>query len=218
MADCDSRSGARYATPEVLAWVDGLHAPHDEALRAAFEAPEREGMPAIQVGVSEGKTLGLLMQMIGARRVVEVGTLAGYSAIHMAHALPRHGHLWTIEVDPHHADVARANIESARLSDRVTVVLGKALELLPTLERHGPFDAVFLDADKGSYDRYGRWAVAHLRAGGLLLADNAYFFGDLLDPARPEATAMRRFHEETAAAFDSVCLPTPDGLVIGIRR
>lgn len=218
MADRDSRSGTRYGTREIVAWVDALHAPHDDGLRAAFEAPDKEGMPAIQVGASEGRALGLLLKMVGARRVVEVGTLAGYSAIHMARALPAVGHLWTLESDPHHADVARANVERAGLADRVTVVVGKALETLPALEPHGPFDAVFLDADKGNYDRYGRWAAANLRAGGLILADNAYFFGELLDPARPEAAAMRRFHEETRAAFESVCLPTPDGLVVGIRK
>lgn len=218
MADSDSRTGTRYATPEIVDWVDALHVPHDPALRAAFEAPERTGMPAIQVGVSEGKTLGLLLRLIGARRVVEVGTLAGYSAIHMARALPADGHLWTIEVLEDHAQVARENLAGAGLTDRVTVVVGKGMQVLPTLEAHGPFDAMFLDADKGSYDLYGRWAARHVRAGGLLLADNAYYFGDLLDPVRPEAAAMRRFHEESRAAFDTVCLPTPDGLVLGIRR
>jgi len=218
MADRDSRAGTRYATPDIVAWADALHVPHDDGLRAAYEAPDREGIPAIQVGISEGKTLGLLLRLIGARRVVEIGTLAGYSAIHMARALPPDGHLWTIEADPHHAEVATANLRTAGLSDRVTVVVGKAREVLGTLEQHGPFDAVFLDADKGSYDHYGRWAAANVRPGGLVLADNAYFFGNLLDPERPEAAAMRRFHQEAAASFDAVCLPTPDGLVVGIRR
>ena len=218
MADSDSRAGLRYATPEIVSWTDALHVAHDAGLRAAFEAPDHEGLPAIQVGISEGKALGLLLRMIGARRVVEIGTLAGYSGIHMARALPADGRLWTIEADPRHAAVASANFASAGLSDRVTVVVGKALDVLPTLEAHGPFDAVFLDADKGNYDHYGRWAAANVRPGGLVLADNAYFFGNLLDPDRPEAAAMRRFHEQAHEAFDAVCLPTPDGLVVGIRR
>jgi len=218
MADRDSRAGIRYATPDIVAWTDALHVPHDSGLRSAFEAPDREGLPAIQVGVSEGKALGLWLRMIGARRAVEIGTLAGYSAIHLARALPSDGHLWTIEADPHHAQVARANLATAGVADRVTVVEGKALEVLASIEKHGPFDAVFLDADKGNYDHYGRWAASHVRSGGLILADNAYYFGQLLDPEGPEAAAMRRFHEQVGVAFDAVCLPTPDGLVVGIRR
>lgn len=218
MADKDSRSGSRYGTPEVVAWVDALHVPHDDALRAAFEAPERQGLPAIQVGVAEGKALGLMLRMIGAKKVVEVGTLAGYSAIHMGRALPADGHLWTIELEAMHAEVARANLAAAGLTSRVTVVEGAGVDVLPTLVKHGPFDAVFLDADKGSYDQYGKWAADNVRKGGLLIGDNAYYFGDLLDPNKPAAEAMRRFHEDGIKAFDITCLPTPDGLVVGIRR
>ncbi len=217
MADAASRSGHRYATPDILAWVDELHAGHDPGLARAFEAPMVHGLPPIQVGMSEGQLLTLLLRMIGARRVVEFGTLAGYSALRMARALPPGGHLWSLELDPRHAEVARENLEAAGLEARVTVLAGPALDALPGLEGHGPFDAVFLDADKGRYDVYGRWAAAHLRPGGLLLVDNAYFFGGLLD-ASPDAAAVRRCHQEAAGAFDTVCIPTPDGLLLGIRR
>lgn len=106
----------------------------------------------------------------------------------------------------------------AGLDDRVTCLEGDALSVLDELARdHAPFDAVFIDADKGNYDRYGRWAATHLRRGGLLLADNAYLFGRLLEDSA-EAAAMRRFHEEATRAFDSVCIPTPDGLVLGVKR
>jgi caffeoyl-CoA O-methyltransferase len=218
MADKDSRSGSRYGTADVVKWVDELHVPHDPALKAAFDAPDREGMPAIQVGVAEAKAINLMLRLLGARKVVELGTLAGFSAIQIARALPPDGHLWTIELEDLHVRVARDRIAGAGLADRVTVVQGSALEVLASLEPHGPFDAIFLDADKGNYDKYGRWAAAHLRQGGLLLADNAYFFGDLLDPNKPEAEAMRRFHEESKGPFDTVCLPTPDGLLVGLRR
>ncbi len=217
MADSDSRAGTRYASSELLAYVDKIHAPHDAALQAAFEAPSRAEMPAIQVGASEGKLLGMLLRLAGAKRVVEVGTLAGYSAIRMAQALPEDGHVWSIEYDSKHHDVALARIAAAGLSERITCLLGQGLDVLPSLEQHGPFDAVFIDADKGNYDHYGRWAAKHLRAGGLLLGDNAYFFGNLLTD-KPEAAAMRRFHEEAAERFDTVCVPTPDGLLLGIRR
>lgn len=216
MADVHSRAGERYADEKVRAYVDGLHAPHDQALTLAFQAPEREKMPAIQVAPSEGKLLGMLIALAGARRVVEVGTLAGYSALRIARALPPDGKLWSIEYDPRHAQVARASVAAAGLSDRVEVLEGPGVAVLERLVQHGPFDAVFIDADKGNYDRYGRWARANLRKGGLLLGDNAYFFGRLLEQS-PEAEAMRRFHEEAAASFDTVCIPTPDGLLLGIK-
>jgi caffeoyl-CoA O-methyltransferase len=174
-------------------------------------------MPAIQVAPSEGKLLGMLIALAGARRVVEVGTLAGYSALRIARALPEDGKLWSIEYDPRHAAVARASIAAAGLSERVEVLEGPGVEVLARLVPHGPFDAVFIDADKGNYDRYGRWAHANLRSGGLLLGDNAYLFGRLLEDS-PEAAAMRRFHEEAAASFDTVCIPTPDGLLLGVKR
>jgi caffeoyl-CoA O-methyltransferase len=217
MADPTSRTGMRYAPAEVIVWLDELHAPHDTSLGAAFEAPAAADMPSIQVGRSEGKLLGLFMRLIGARRVVEIGTLAGYSAINLARALPADGHLWTLENSPKHRAVAEASIVRSGLGDKVTCLLGDAHDLLPKLEKEGPFDAVFIDADKGSYDAYGRWAARNIRPGGILLGDNAYFFGHLLDDTA-EAKAMRRFHEEAHVHFDTICIPTPDGLLLGIKR
>jgi len=217
MADADSRSGASYATREILDWLSRVHAPHDAALARAFDAPAAHGMPAIQLGASEAKAVALLLKLAGARKVVEVGTLAGYSALVMARALPTNGHVWTIEYDPKHAGVARENLAAAGLAERVTVLEGAGLDILPRLERHGPFDAVFIDADKVNYDRYGRWAADNTRPGGLLVGDNAFLFGRLLEDSR-EAAAMRRFHEEARAHFDTVCLPTPDGMLLGVRR
>lgn len=217
MADNDSRKGLRYATEELLAWVDRIHAPHDSGLDAAFQAPQRHDMPAIMLGASEGKLLELLVRLSGASRIVEIGTLAGYSAIRMARALPPEGRLWTIEYDPRHAEVARAAITAAGVAEKVEVLVGAGLEVLPQLVGHGPFDVVFLDADKASYPGYAGWAVANLRRGGLLIGDNAYFFGKLLEDS-DGARAMRRFHEIAAEHFDSVCIPTPDGLVVGIKR
>ncbi len=217
MADNDSRAGARYGTPELLQWLDLLHAPHDAGLAAAFDAPGNERMPAIQVGRSEGKLLELLLKLAGAKKVVEVGTLAGYSAIRLARGLPEGGKVWTIEFDARHAEVARQAIAAAKVADKVEVLVGAGLDVLPTLDRHGPFDAVFIDADKENYDGYGRWAAKNLRPGGLLLGDNAYLFGELMGKDA-RAAAMRRFHEEAAVAFDTTCIPTPDGLLLGIKR
>jgi len=125
--------------------------------------------------------------------------------------------LYTVEANPKHAEIAQRDFEAAGCAAKVTVLVGKGVDVLPTLEDKAPFDAVFIDADKGSYDIYGRWAAKNLRPGGLLLGDNAYFFGNLLENS-DEAAAMRRFHEEAARSFDTVCLPTPDGLLLGIKR
>lgn len=217
MADPDSRKGRAYLSPEILRWVEALHAPHDRFLEAAFGAPEREGIPAIQVAPLEGRLLELLLRLAGVRRVVEIGTLAGYSALWLARALPPDGHLWTLEKSSKHAALAKKTFQAAGLSKRVTLLTGEALALLPRLSREGPFDAVFLDADKENYDAYGRWAAENLRPGGLLLADNAFFFGRLLEEDRG-ARAVRRLHEESIRFFETVCIPTADGLLVGIRR
>jgi caffeoyl-CoA O-methyltransferase len=217
MADPESRAGVRYASPEILDWVARVHAPHDAALARAFDAPERHGLPAIQLGPSEGKAFELLLRLAGARKVVEVGTLAGYSAIRAARALPPDGRVHTIELDPKHARIARENVAAAGLAATIIVHEGRALDVLPKLVPFGPFDAVFIDADKARYDRYGRWAAVNTRPGGLLVGDNAYLFGRLLEDS-PEGAAMRRFHEVARAHFDTVCLPTPDGMLLGVRR
>ncbi len=217
MADPDSRAGGRYATAQILDFAARTHHPDDLALARAFEAPARHGMPEIQLGPAEGRFLELLLRLVQARKVVEIGTLAGYSALWMARALPPGGHLWTIESDPKHAGVAAEVIGEAGFRDRVTVIRDDAAAILPKLTDSGPFCAVFLDADKGRYDQYGRWATENLRPGGLLIGDNAYLFGRLLDDSE-EAGAMRRFHEEMSTNYRSVCVPTPDGLAVGVRN
>ena len=215
MADSATRAGGRYSDPPLLDYVNRVHAPHDPGLARAFEVPD--GIPAIQVSPSDGKLIHLLLRLVGAAKVVEVGTLIGYSAIHMARALGPGGRLWSIEFEPRHAEIARANLAAAGVADRVTLLVGAGRDVLPTLEASAPFDAVFIDADKVNYDHYGRWALDHLRPGGLVLGDNAYLFGELLDDS-DRGRAMRGFHELVAARGDSVCIPTPDGLVLGIIR
>jgi caffeoyl-CoA O-methyltransferase len=216
MADQDSRTGQRYASAQILDYAARTHHPSDAVLDRAFEAPARHGMPEIQLGPAEGRLLELLLRLIQAAKVVEIGTLAGYSALWMARALPAGGRVWTIESDPKHAGVAAEVIGEAGFGDRVTIIRDDAAEVLPKLSDSGPFCAVFLDADKGRYDLYGRWATENLRPGGLLIADNAYLFGRLLDDSE-EARSMRRFHEEMSANYISVCVPTPDGLAVGSR-
>lgn len=217
MADSDSRAGLVYFNPAILDWTAQLHAPHDSALVRAFDAPGKHAMPAIQLGPSEARLIELLLRLVGARQVVEVGTLSGYSALRLARSLPSEGHVHTIESELHHAEVARQVIAAASESHRITVHLGLGVDVLPSLESLGPFCGVFIDADKESYPLYGRWAAKHVRSGGLLIADNVFLFGQLLDDT-PRAAAMRRFHQEAKEHFETACIPTPDGLLLGIRH
>ncbi|GAC1572110.1 MAG: O-methyltransferase [Polyangiales bacterium] len=213
-----TRNEKNHLTPDVLAYVQKTHVTHDAGLQRAFDTPSREGIPSIMVGPADGKLLALLLRMISAEKVVEIGTLAGYSTIHMARSLPSSGHVFTIEADPKHAELARQNFVSAKVESRVTLIEGSAAEVLAMIENEGPFDAVFIDADKGNYDVYGRWAAAHVRVGGLLLGDNALYFGKLTQEGDPAAAAMRRFHEEAREHFDTTCVLTPEGLLLGVRR
>lgn len=215
MSDTDSRAGTRYDSREIIDYVQRIHTPHDPGLAKAFTVPD--GIPAIMVSPSDGGLLATLIRLAGAKKVVEVGTLVGYSAILIARAMPPGGKLWSIEYSEKHAEVARANLNAAGVSDQVEVIVGAGVDVLPTLDEHGPFDAVFIDADKENYDRYATWALANVRKGGLVIGDNMYLFGKLTDDT-PRAAAMRSFHEQVAATCDSVCAPTPDGMVIGIVR
>jgi predicted O-methyltransferase YrrM len=184
-------------------YVGGLLAPHDDALDAALAAAEEAGLPAIQVSPPQGKLLYLLAKAIGASRALEFGTLGGYSAIWLARALPDGGLLTTLEADPKHAEVAIASIERAGLADRVDLRRGPALEALPQLaeEGAGPFDFVFIDADKANTPDYFAWSLEHTRPGGLIVADNVIRDGALIDESNeePAIAAQRRFHEMLAA-------------------
>lgn len=174
----------------------------DEGLRGAMEAAEAAGLPSIQVSPPQGKLLQMLVRLLGARKVLEFGTLGGYSSILMARVLPEGGRLITLEAKPEYAEVARRSIERAGVADRVEVRVGPALEALPGLEEEGagPFDLVFIDADKVNTPNYFAWALDHTRPGGLIVADNVVRRGTLGDAADPdEATkAQRRLHETLA--------------------
>jgi predicted O-methyltransferase YrrM len=188
---------------EVDEYVGGLLAPHDEVLEAALAAAGEAGLPAIQVSPPQGKLLYLLAKTIGARQVLEFGTLGGYSAIWLARALPQGGRLTTLEADPAHAEVANASIERAGLAYLVDLRVGAALEVLPQLEGEGagPFDLVFIDADKANTPAYFEWSLERTRPGGLIVADNVIRDGGLVDESNedPAIAAQRRFHEMLAA-------------------
>lgn len=184
-------------------YITDLLVPQDPALVAALEANAQAGLPAIDVTPNLGKLLQLLAQVHGARTILEIGTLGGYSTIWLARALPEDGRLITLESDPKHADVARENIARAGLSDVVEIRLGPALETLPQLadEKLGPFDLIFIDADKVNNPEYLAWSLKLTRRGSLIVCDNVVRGGDVLDPDSndPGVTGTRRLYELLAA-------------------
>jgi predicted O-methyltransferase YrrM len=173
----------------------------DEYLEAALRDSEAAGLPAIQVTPLQGKLLNFLARLAGARRILEVGTLGGYSTIWLARALPPEGRLVTLEIDPKHADVARRNVERAGLAGVVEVRLGRALDLLPQLAAEGSFDLAFIDADKPSNPDYFEWALKLSRPGGLIVIDNVVREGAVVDAESNDAAVVgvRRVLELIAA-------------------
>ncbi len=157
---------------DIQAAITEMFAREDEGLQAALTAAEQEGLPAIQISPIQGKLLQLLAVACHAQKILEIGSLAGYSGIWLARSLPTGGRLITLEVDPHHADVVRRSFARAGVADRTEVRVGRALELLPHLENEAPFDLVFIDADKQPYPQYLEWALRLTRPGSIIVADN----------------------------------------------
>jgi caffeoyl-CoA O-methyltransferase len=185
---------------EIDAYIEGLFAPPDEALEAALEESRRAGLPEIQVSPNEGKLLRLLAEMVGARRILEIGTLGGYSTIHLGRGLPEDGTLISLEIDEGHAEVARKNVERAGLAEKVEVRVGDARKLLAELAENdeGSFDLVFIDADKGGYPEYLEWALRLSRPGSLILGDNTIWGGTIIDPQDNSTRAIHDFNERLA--------------------
>jgi predicted O-methyltransferase YrrM len=187
----------------VDAFIGETLAPDDEVLRDALEAAEAAGLPSIQVSPPQGRLLQILARLVGARHVLEFGTLGGYSTILLARTLPRDGRLITLEASSDYAEVARRSIERAGLGEVVEIRVGPALETLPDLETEGvgPFDFVFIDADKVSTPDYFVWSLDRTRPGSLIVADNVVRDGTLAETdSEDDATrAQRRLHEILAA-------------------
>jgi len=173
--------------------------PHDEAFDAALKDSDAAGLPAIAVSTAQGKWLHLLARAIGARRILEIGTLGGFSGIWPARALPPDGRLITLEISAKHAEVARRNFARAGVADRAEVVVGPGLETLPALA--GPFDLIFIDADKQGYADYFPHAVRLSRPGTLIVADNVVRNGAVADAASTDemVKGIQRFNAVVAA-------------------
>ena len=192
--------GTRRLLREIDDYVAWLYAPSDEILEAALRDSEEAGLPTINVSASEGKLLQLLVEISDARRILEIGTLGGYSAILLARALPGDGTLLSLEIDERHAEVARRNVERASLSGKVEVRVGDARESLATLVENGdgPFDLIFIDADKEGYPEYLDWSLQLSGPGTLILGDNAIREGSVIDPDDASSAAMREFNRRLA--------------------
>lgn len=201
------------------AYVGALFAPEDSVLLALREDADRAGLPPIAISADTGRLLQVMLRAVGARRVLEVGTLGGYSALWMARALPPDGRLVTLESEPAHAEFARRHLEAAGVGSKVEIRIGNAVQLLPALDGER-FDLVFLDADKEPLPTYLDWALRLVRPGGAIVADNALWGGRVLDErAADEATlAVREFNRRMATdpRITGIVVPTHDGVAIGI--
>jgi predicted O-methyltransferase YrrM len=208
-------------------YLCGALIPADSVLEAALKASTAAGLPAINVAPNHGKLLNLLARSLAAKRILEIGTLAGYSAIWMARALPPDGRLVTLELEPRHAEVARANLARAGLSHLAEVHVGSALDTLPKIAAAGlgPFDFVFIDADKSNIPEYFRWALRLARSGSLIVVDNVVRNGAVIDSSSddPNVQGIRRFNEllakeprVSATAIQTVGVKGYDGLTLAL--
>jgi predicted O-methyltransferase YrrM len=210
---------------EVDAYFDDRLSLSDPALDAILAANVSAGLPAIDVSPAQGKFLNLIARMIGARRILEIGTLGGYSSIWLARALPNDGRLVTLEANSRHAEVARGNFQRAGLAERIDLRVGPALETLPRLkeENGGAFDLVFVDADKPNNAAYFSWALKLTRPGSVVIVDNVVRDGAVVEAASGDATVrgVRDFFDKVAAeprvsatALQTVGAKGWDGLAI----
>lgn len=195
MAQADWRAVDDYIAARLL--------PEDPVLAGVLERNHRAGLPAIDVSPAFGQFLRILVQMVGARRVLEIGTLGGYSTICLARGLVPGGRVVTLEYEPHHAAVARENLAAAGIADRVDIRVGAALDLLPGIVAEGlaPFDLIFMDADKSNNAAYLDWALQLSRVGSVILCDNVVRDGRVTDAGsdRPDVRGTRAFFERLAA-------------------
>jgi predicted O-methyltransferase YrrM len=209
----------------VDAFIDESIVQEDDALRAARAAIADAGLPQISVAPNQGKLLWILARSHRARRVLEIGTLGGYSTIWLARAVGSGGRVITMEAEPMHAEVARGNISRAGVASVVEIRIGRALELLPNVVQDAPFDLVFIDADKPNIPQYFEWALRITRPNGLILVDNVVRDGALADASStdPNVIGVRRLHallsterRVSATTIQTVGSKGYDGLTVAL--
>lgn len=197
--------------------------PKDDILEQVLVNNQQAGLPAFDVAANQGQLLALFVRMTGAKRILEIGTLGGYSTIWMARELPTDGELLTLEADAHHASIARQNLQLAGVAERVKLIEGPALNSLERLGEHPPFDLIFIDADKPSNPDYLRWALRYSRPGTLIIDDNVVRDGEVTNPQSDDARVqgVRTFIEMlgedprlTATAIQTVGVKGWDGFTL----
>lgn len=212
--------------PALAGWVLETYAPEDDVLREIRARSTKAGLPDIQVAALDARHLEVLARACGARRAVEIGTLGGYSGVALLRGMGEGGVLDTIDIEPRHAEVARESFRLAGVAARARVHVGPATDVLLRLGRagDGPVDLCFIDADKEGYPAYLAWAADNLRAGGLVILDNAFLFGHLSESPVGERAkaiaAMQAAHRELAQGgrFLATVIPTGEGLAVGVRN
>ncbi|MBN9400397.1 MAG: O-methyltransferase ['Candidatus Kapabacteria' thiocyanatum] len=213
-----------FLTPELNDYLTANFSAEDAFLRTLLDQAGERGIPAISIAPEQTAFLQVLLRGIGARRVLEIGSLAGYSAITMARALPADGEMICLELNPDWSDFIRRKAREAGLDKVIDVITGPAVETLEAGNVKGPFDAIFIDADKVNYSRYFDLALPLLRTGGLIIGDNALAWGEIANTNttfEPQnVTAIRAFNERisTHPGLQSTLVPLGDGMVIGIKR
>jgi len=212
--------GSERQLPPLDQYVVDLFAPEDDALKWIQSEADRNGLPQISIRPFEGRLLQILMKAIVARKVLEIGTLAGYSTVWMARALPPDGKLITLEKSSKHAEVARASFAKAEVANKVVLWEGNAPDLLQKATAQAAFDFVFMDADKAGYLGYLEWATENLRPGGIVAAHNAYRNGRILAPESDDDRAIAAFNEALAHnnRFESTIIGVGDALAVGIKK
>lgn len=208
-------------------YISELLAPEDQVLKDTIRSLDEEGFPQISVTANHGKLLQVMAALTNARKMLELGTLAGYSTIWLARALPEDGKIITLEIDPRHSELARKNIEKAGLSSKVDFRVGRAIEILPKMimDEEGPFDLIFIDADKPPYAEYFEYALKLARPGTVIICDNVIREGKVLDEHTPDekVRGVQRFNKLladhkniTATIIQTVGVKEHDGIAIAV--
>jgi caffeoyl-CoA O-methyltransferase len=219
------KSFSAKSTPELSHYLEKTFHPQDDVQREIRQRSQKRELPNIHVAEMDGLHLEVLTRACGAKKAVEIGTLGGYSGVCIARGLAAGGVLHTFEFEPKHAEVARESFTKAGVIDQVKIYVGPAIENLNKIESEGPFDLVFIDADKVSYPAYLNWAGKNLRLGGLLIGDNTLAWGQItdeqFDSIEEEASvrAIQKFNFEAARGgrFKTTLFPTGEGLTVGVK-
>ncbi len=208
-------------------YIKELFAQEDNTMKSVTQSIVANGIRPINVGADEARILQILIKLHGTSKMVEIGTLVGYSTIWMARALPENGKLYSFEYEEKTAAVAKENVKNSDVADKVNIIIGNAHDKLPEIEAEGPFDAIFIDAEKGGYCKYLDWAEKNLRKGGLIIGDNTFLFGQVYadkseeeDRYREMIPVMQEFNRRLAdkSKYDGVMLPTIEGMTVAIKK